>query len=83
MSQVKQGKKTKWGELDTLEFTTRVLRGQMEKEYSSHSEVKAQLDQYNQLLVEMGKPLDTCINDNLPSTSSLSEGDVKALVEVR
>lgn len=31
----------------------------------------------------MGKPLDTCRNDNLPSTSSLPEEEVKALMEVR
>lgn len=55
----------------------------MEKEYTSHAEFKAQLEQYKQLLVEMGKPLDTCKNDNLPSTSSLPEGEVKALLEVR
>lgn len=31
----------------------------------------------------MGKPLDVCIDDTLPSTSSLLEGDVKTLIEVR
>lgn len=83
VSQVKLGKQTKWGELHTLELATSVIRGRIEKEHISHSKVKAQPEQYKQLLLEMGKFLDTCIDDNLPSTSSLPEGDTKALVEVR
>lgn len=66
-----------------MELATSVIRGRIEKEHISHLEVKAQLEQYKQLLVEMGSPLDTHIDDNLPSTSSLPEGDIKALVEVR
>lgn len=83
VSQVKLGKQMMWGELDTLELATNIIKGRMEKEYTSHVEVKAHLEQYKKLLVEMGKSLDTCKNDNLPSTSSLLEGDMKALLEVR
>lgn len=46
-------------------------------------ELKAQLGQYKQLLIEMIKPLDSCRADDLPSTSSLPEGEVMAIVEVR
>lgn len=83
VSKVKLDKQTIWGELDTLELATSVISGWMEKECTSHSEVKAQLEQYKHLLVEMGKPLHTCVNDNLPSTSSLPEREIKVLVEVR
>ncbi|XP_059076533.1 uncharacterized protein LOC131875854 [Cryptomeria japonica] len=41
VSQVGLGKQTKWGELDTFEFSTNVVRRQMENEHSSQAEVKA------------------------------------------
>lgn len=40
------GKQTKWGELDTLELATSVVKGSMEKEYTSNIELKAQLGKY-------------------------------------
>lgn len=55
----------------------------MEKEHNSQLQVKAQLHQYKQLLVEMGKPLDSRADDTLSSTSSLLEGDVRTLIEMR
>lgn len=69
--------------MDTLELATSVVRRRVEKEHTSNMELKVQLGQYKQLLIEMSKPLDSRRDDNLPLTSSLLEGEVKALVEVR
>lgn len=43
ISQVNLGKQTKWGELDTLELATSVVRGRVEKEHTSNMELKVQL----------------------------------------
>lgn len=83
ISQVNLGKQTKWGELDTLELATSVVRGHVEKENTSNMELKVQLGQYKKLLIEIRKPLDSCGTNDLPLTSSLQEGEVKELVEVR
>lgn len=82
VSEVRLGKKTKWGELDTLEFATSVVRSRIEKEHNSQSEIKAQLEQYKQLLIEMSKPLDSHVEHTLPSVSLLLEGDMRTFIEI-
>lgn len=77
------GKQTKWGELDTLEFATSEVRSKIEKEHISQSEVKAQLEQWKKLLVEMGKSLDSRVDDTLPSISLLPECDMRIFIEIR
>lgn len=65
-----------------MELALSIVRSQIEKEHISHSEAKVKLEWYKQLLVEMSKRLNVWVDDSLPSTSSLLEGDVKALIEM-
>lgn len=81
--EVNMGKQNKWGEIATLVVATSTIQKIIEKEHKTKVEVKAQLRQYKQLIMEIEKSLDSRIDDTLLSTSSLPQGDIKALYEMR
>lgn len=81
--EVNLGKQTKWGEIATLVAATSTVQTRMEKDHKTKAEVKAQLRQYKQLIMEIAKPLDSKVDDTLSSTSSLPQGDLKALYGMR
>lgn len=67
----------------SLDSTTTSINTRIEKEHKSKKEVKAQLQQYRQLLMEMVRPLDSRPEDSQPSTLALPQEEFKSLYAMR